>query len=106
ESVHAMIRRDEQDAFLLISQHDHALISGELAEQFGNAVFARPQPAESVVRGVRLHDCGWPLHDNEPTLNPDGFPLYVFETPRDVALKVWTASSERAAAEDPYAGLL
>ena len=101
-----MIRRDEQDAFLLISQHDHALISGELAEQFGNSAFAKPQPLESVIRGIRLHDCGWPLHDDRPTLNPAGLPLDVFETPRDIALKVWSASADRAAAEDQYAGLL
>src|SRR5438552_7798164 len=101
-----MIRREEQGSFLLIAQHDHALISGQLAEQFGNAAFARPQPFENVVRGVSLHDCGWPLHDESPTLNPAGLPLDVFETPREIALKVWTASVERAAAEDAYAGLL
>src|SRR4051794_12313244 len=101
-----MIRRDEPDSFLLITQHDHALIAGELAEQFGNAAFAKPQPIESVIRGVRLHDCGWPLHDDRPTLDREGRPTDVFETPRDVALKVWTASAERTAAEDPYAGLL
>ena len=55
---------------------------------------------------MRLHDCGWPLHDDEPTLNRDGKPLDVFETTREIALQVWTASVERAAAADRYAGLL
>jgi hypothetical protein len=102
-----MIRREDDDGeFLLIAQHDHALIAGELAEQFGNAQFAAPDPRESTVRGVSLHDCGWPLHDDEPTLNKDGLPSDVFETTRPVAIKVWTASADRASAEDPYAGLL
>jgi hypothetical protein len=101
-----MIRREEGNDFLLITQHDHALIAGELAERFGNEKFTRPEPRESALRGVRLHDCGWPLHDDQPTLNKDGKPLDVFETTRPIALKVWTASTDKAAAKDPYAGLL
>jgi hypothetical protein len=101
-----MIRREDEGGFLLITQHDHALISGELAEQFGNEYFATPTPLESVLKGIRLHDAGWPLHDDQPTRNKEGLPLDVFETPREIALKVWTGSVERATANDPYAGLL
>jgi uncharacterized protein DUF3891 len=101
-----MIRRAAGDDFLLVTQHDHALLSGELAEQCGNEYFAHPEPREPVITGVRLHDCGWPLHDDEPTLNKTGLPLDVFETPRDIALKVWQTSVDRAIAKDPYAGLL
>jgi hypothetical protein len=101
-----VIRREVQGEYLLIAQHDHALIAGELAEHLGNTEFARPEPRESALKGVRLHDCGWPLHDNQPTINKDGKPLDVFETPRDIALPVWTASADKAASIDPYAGLL
>ena len=101
-----MIRREDQADFLLITQHDHALISGELAEAFGNNRFATPQPAEQAIMGIRLHDCGWPLHDDQPTLNKEGKPLDVFETTPAIGLKVWTASADRAAQQDPYAGLL
>jgi len=102
-----MIRRQQGDDWLLITQHDHALLAGELAEHFGNDRFAPPDPMESVLKGVRLHDSGWPLHDDdEPTLNNRGEPLDVFEVTRAIALKVWQASADRAAAQDPYAGLL
>jgi hypothetical protein len=47
--------------------------------------------------GIELHDCGWPLHDERPTLNEAGLPLDVFESPRAIALEVWQASAERAA---------
>ena len=100
------VQRDDKGEFLLIAQHDHALIAGELAEHFGNDHFARPEPRELALQGVRLHDCGWPLHDDQPTINKDGKPLDVFETPRQIALPVWTASAEKASAIDPYAGLL
>src|SRR5918996_3103727 len=98
-----MIRRDADGEFLLIAQHDHALVAGVLAEHFGNQRFAQPEPRDATIRGVSLHDSGWPLHDDEPTINPRGLPSDVFETTRPVALKVWTASADRAAAEDPYA---
>ncbi len=101
-----MIRREDGGDFLLIAQHDHALVAGVLAAQFGNADFAAPDPQDKTVKGVSLHDCGWPLHDDEPTLNAKGLPSDVFETTRPVALKVWAASADKASADDPYAGLL
>src|SRR5436190_8640121 len=100
-----MIRRRVGDEFWLIPQHDHAILSGELARHFGNDRCAKPQAASSVL-GVSLHDCGWPIHDECPTLNQNGFPLDVFETSPEIGLNVWTESAKRAAAQDPYAGLL
>ena len=100
-----MIRRRVGDEFWLIPQHDHAILSGELARHFGNTRCAKPQATTSVL-GVSLHDCGWPIHDECPTLNEKGFPLDVFETSPQIGLNVWTESAKRAAAQDPYAGLL
>ena len=51
-----MIRREEGADYLLIAQHDHALIAGELASHVGNDRFAPPNPYEEVVAGVRLHE--------------------------------------------------
>ena len=101
-----MIRHTHGDTFLLITQHDHALLSGKFAERVGNGMFAPPSPYRQVVDGIALHDCGWPLHDDEPTLNANGLPSDVFETTRPIALKVWTASADKASAEELYAGLL
>ena len=101
-----MIRRDAGDHFLLITQTDHAAVAGQLAGHFGNAKFARPLPRQPLLTAVAMHDQGWPLHDDEPTLNHRGLPLDVFELPRAIALMVWAASAERAALVDPYAGLL
>jgi hypothetical protein len=99
-----MIRRHVGDEFWLIAQHDHALLAGHLAGEFGNHEYEPPQPR--AIRGISLHDCGWPLHDQSPTLNSSHLPLDVFETPRHIGLAVWTESARRAAEADPYAGLL
>jgi len=101
-----MIRRRETAGLWLITQHDHALLSGQLARQVGNAQFARPDPLEPTLLGIANHDCGWPLHDDRPTLSPAKLPLDVFETPRSISHKVWIEGARRAAAIDPYAGLL
>ena len=99
-----MIRHEHGSAYFLFTQHDHALLSGQLAERIGGGPVARPSP--DTIQGIALHDCGWPLHDDRPTLNPNGQPLHVFETPPAIATKVWSASAHRAANEHPYSGLL
>jgi hypothetical protein len=101
-----MIRHRRGDEFLLVAQHDHALLSGEFATHIGAGGFAAPDPFRHTVDGIALHDCGWPLHDERPTLNDKGFPLHVLESPMPVAIKVWSESARRAAEKDPYTGLL
>ena len=101
-----MIRRDADDSFLLITQHDHALLAGQLARRVGNAVFAAPSPVETTAEGIAHHDCGWPLHDDNPTLNRDGLPLHVFEVGAPIATQVWSASVARAMILGDYQGLL
>src|SRR4051794_6588820 len=100
-----MIRRRVGNEYWLITQHDHALRSGELARHVGNKLF--DAPTESAIKGISLHDCGWPLHDDQPTLNAKHQPIDVFESTHEIALKVWQAGSERAVeAGDDYAALL
>lgn len=101
-----MIRRRSNGQFLLITQVEHARLSGLLAGHFGNHAFAPPDPASETVAATTRHDCGWPLHDDHPTLNKAGEPTDVFETPIDVALPVWAAAGEVAADQADYTRLL
>ncbi len=99
-----MIRRDSPETFTLITQHDHALLAGELAMALDPRQF---EPLSAIaVQGIRLHDAGWPVHDDQPTLNPEGKPLHVFEIPMRLATRVWSMSADIAQRHDPYAGLL
>jgi hypothetical protein len=101
-----MIRRPAGDEFLLIRQDDHARLAGELARHLGNDRFAAPAPTEPALAGISMHDAGWPLHDDQPTLNANGQPLHVFELPMTLAVKIWNESARRAAEADLYGGLL
>ncbi|MGD1276878.1 MAG: DUF3891 family protein [Tepidisphaeraceae bacterium] len=101
-----MIRRHEGLDFLLIAQHDHALLAGHLTLHIGNELFAPPSPLSPVVHAVAQHDCGWQSQDDRPTLNPQGSPSHVFEISHEIALAAWSRSVEEACAADPYAALL
>lgn len=101
-----MIRRRDNDRFLLIAQTEHARISGLLAAQLGNDRYAPPEPREHVIRAATVHDAGWNLHDTAPTLNSERLPRDVFEGPVSLLVRLWIASVERAAAEPPYVQLL
>jgi hypothetical protein len=101
-----MIRRRMGDEFFLFTQHDHAVLSSQFASHYGNGRFLPPDPRAETISAVMLHDCGWPLHDDCPTLNASHLPLDVFETPLDLAVRVWQASAESVANESPYTRLL
>ena len=101
-----MIRHRRGNEFLLVAQHDHALLSGQFVTHIGNGRFGPPRPYQETVDGISLHDCGWPLHDEHPTLNGKGLPLHVLESPMPIAITVWSESARRAGEKDPYTGLL
>ncbi len=101
-----MIRHRSGDDFLLITQKEHALFAGTLATHVGNDRFAPPAPFEPTVRGIALHDSGWPLHDDAPALDRHGWPMHVLQTPLEIATRVWNASVDLAVAEHPWSGLL
>jgi hypothetical protein len=101
-----MIRRDVSGGFVLIHQHDHSLLSGELARRLGNGLFAAPSPYEPVLLAISEHDCGWVTADDRPGLNSQGQPAHVFEGNIQTALSAWESSVSGVVARDKYAGLL
>jgi hypothetical protein len=101
-----MIRRESGTDLQLITQDDHARLAADFARHLGNSDFAPPSPYNETRQAIAHHDAGWPLHDDEPTLNNAGLPLHVFEVPVPIAVRVWNASVDRAAALGPYQTLL
>jgi hypothetical protein len=97
------------DHWRLITQDDHARLSGQLARHLGGRLIQKPTD-ERFFTAVTNHDCGWPLHDDAPSLDNQGRPRDVFDsqppTSSAASFAVWQASAERAAAIDPYVGLL
>src|SRR5262249_30681458 len=93
-----MIRRNIQlddgtPAWLLISQVEHARISGELTQAW-NPVFP-----DEVTSAIAHHDDGWRAWEIATTLDPvRGCPLSFVEMPISDAIQIWSRSIEAASA--------
>jgi hypothetical protein len=108
-----MIRReitltDGTAGWALISQIEHARISGQLAELCAGR-FSDPAIASvrvEVVAAIRHHDDGWAEWEQSPRLHRDerGAPVSFMELEPAEAVAVWSRSIDRAAAHGPLAG--
>ena len=97
-----MIRHTQGDAFLLITQHDHALLSGKFAERIGNAMFAPPSPFQETVdghRAARLRLAG--ARRRGADAQRQGRAAARAGVADGVATRVWAESVKRAAAKEP-----
>lgn len=106
----AVERRQTQraQAWWLVSQPDHAAVSGQIAARFGASGF--PQVPPEIVRAIALHDSGWSLFESDahaqPQLHPDGRPVSFFEVEPDTFLRAWTASIDRVAHDSAVGGYM
>jgi hypothetical protein len=112
-----MLRLETETGWWLVTHPDHARLSGDFAERWGNDQFRRPEPREHVLRAITRHDDGWIARDSSPQITRQGKPsafsiefvgkysgfeeidLVDFFAVRDSAVR-------EIAAEDPYAALL
>jgi hypothetical protein len=102
-----MILRDSthaqgQPAWLLITQIQHAHLSGRLAEAW--ILDDVPEPLRADLRWVSAHhDDGWQAWDNEPGLDEQGKPIDFLEMSVDQVNPIWARSIEHAAHHSPLA---
>ena len=85
--------------WILISQVEHARLSGELARHWGAFPFAPLVPCPEVTDAIAHHDDGWAQWERGPGIDAEtGRPLAFTEMPAEVGLPIWTVSIERALA--------
>jgi hypothetical protein len=87
-----MIRRETDDAWLLISQVDHAHLAADLAAAWGNDHVPRLPLAEWLVPAIRDHDEGWRDWECTPTVTDGGRPRQFTEMPAAEATAIWSKS--------------
>jgi hypothetical protein len=102
-----MIRREVTFAdgvkhWLLISQVEHARLSGVLAEKCSGKLGRGDESLDSVreelLRAITHHDDGWREWEQAPRLDPkQGRPLSFLELPVEEAIGIWERSIEIAA---------
>jgi hypothetical protein len=101
-----MIRReiklnDKSTVWLLVSQVEHAQISGELMRNW------RQEFSPDVLEAIAHHDDGWAEWEREPRLDPAvGAPYSFLEMPLVEALVIWDSSIAAARKFGPLAGYI
>ena len=112
-----MLRQQTADGWWLITHPDHARLAGAFACHWGNDMFATPQPRESVLFGIQVHDDGWTARDAHPAVTREGKPAAFsdelvgkYSAFEEIDLVDYLAVRERAVAQvvpqNAYAALL
>lgn len=114
-----MFKTLRQDQMWLVTQPDHAQVSGYLAAHWGNDDFARPgyfasSPDSERLRaetvfGIAEHDNGWWEWDASPELSDvDGFPSGLSDVLKNKqeGMNRWRLGVRRFSSNHAYASLL
>jgi hypothetical protein len=102
-----MIVQEQGDELILIRQTDHALLSGFFAREWGNELFKRPEPFESVRLAAAEHDNGWREWELQPQIDPrTRLPYSFMSLPTEEHMALYQRGIERVAKVDRYAGML
>jgi hypothetical protein len=103
-----IVRKQADGSLVLITQTNHAELSGLFAANWGNDAFARPRPYQSVVRAAIYHDAGWYRYEAQPTYDiaTKTTPNFPQVPPDPTQLAAYQWAIDWLTDIDPYAGLL
>jgi hypothetical protein len=102
-----MIVQEQGDELILIRQTDHAVLSGFFAREWGNELFRRPEPFESVRLAAAEHDNGWREWELQPQIDPrTRLPYSFMSLPTEEHIALYQKGIERLAKIDRYAAML
>jgi hypothetical protein len=100
-----MIVRHVDDHILLITQPDHAHLSGRIMSHA--AALADHARRDTILLAVAEHDAGWAVEDTNPHVDPElGTVLDFVHAAPDVRQGVWPRGVASLAARDPWAAAL
>jgi hypothetical protein len=103
-----IVRTRADGSLVLITQNDHARLSGLFAAHWGNADFEPPRQRESVIRAAAYHDWTWSRYEAVPHYDPSSrtTPNFrqVHSDPEQLA--AYQEALDWIVDIDPYAGLL
>lgn len=98
-----MIVREQRDHFLLVEQHEHAVVSGVFARHWAGEI----RPRDAVLHAVANHDVGWKELDAEVRWNPaTGRPYSFTDYPPEPKFRAYTRGLDLVEGQNPYAGYL
>ncbi|MFC7319963.1 DUF3891 family protein [Halobacillus campisalis] len=102
-----MIVNERKDHFLMIAQHDHALVSGEIVLHWKRKFLLRSKLREEADWAVSQHDRAWIALDEEPVWNEEKQRPYSFiDYPLKEKLEAYQQGIEEVAERSSYAAIL
>lgn len=103
-----IVRYESDGSIVMITQNDHAQVSGLFAAHWGNDKFERPHPYDALVRAAMFHDRGWIRYETGPQLDlQTGKTPNYRQVPNDrTQLEAFEWAGDWLSGIDPYAGLL
>ncbi|GAB2572470.1 DUF3891 family protein [Gracilibacillus alcaliphilus] len=102
-----MIVREEGEHFILISQPDHALLSGECLMHLEEVYWGDIVYKDSVIYAAYQHDCGWQAFDQQPFWNDrTNHPYSFIDFPNIPKIVLYTQGIQKIQKKDDYAALL
>ena len=102
-----MIIREQEENFLMIRQHDHAIISEQMTMKLKKGFLPDDDWQRSVLYAIKMHDFGWSSFDAEPLWNDEKqIPYSFIDYPDYIKTILYKRGIDEVAKEDPYAGLL
>ncbi|MDB5649125.1 MAG: hypothetical protein JWL62_645 [Hyphomicrobiales bacterium] len=103
-----IVRTRADGSLVLITQNDHARLSGLFAAHWGNAEFEAPRTQESVIRAAAYHDWTWSRYEAAPHYDSTAKSTPNFRQVHSdtVQLSAYQEALDWVAGIDGYAGLL
>ncbi len=102
-----MLHRLTEQGLICITQPNHAWLSGQLAQAWGNEHFGQFAPKKEVCLGAEQHDIGWLFWEQSPTLNPQtGYPYKFTELSTQEHINIWLGAKHLALPLGRYVALL
>ncbi|WP_223066196.1 DUF3891 family protein [Paenibacillus caui] len=103
-----MIVRDQNTEFVMIEQHEHGRLSGDMAVQMNSAILSEEEPyAADVITAIYEHDRGWISLDKDPIWNDRSQQPFTFiDYPLEPKLAAYRLGLDEIERKSPYAALL
>lgn len=102
-----MIIYEREHSFIMITQYDHAKISGKVAQNWKDYFFYGVERKEEVVLGIYEHDRGWIEVDAAPLWNEKQEKPYSFlDFPIAAKVTYYKKGIDEVEKMDKYASLL
>ena len=100
----AMIVVLHEERLEVVTQNDHARLSGQILELLPE--LADHPRRDALLIAAHRHDSGWQEEDSAPSVDDDGAPHDFLSLPTRRRLEIWRRGTERCLEQDGYAGLL